>query len=68
MHVMRVLDLQFKKRLENIKPHRNILSTDAPRTFSGAMKQQPPQTLTIHSFLYGGTSIYNPVDRPQKVT
>lgn len=63
MHIMRVLDRQLERRLENLRPYRNVLSMDSPRELSGAFKQQAPQTLTMQNWLYGNTSKYNTVTR-----
>lgn len=59
MHIMRILDRDMLARLENLRPYRSVLSLSNPHEVSGVFKQQPPQTLTMQNYLYGGSTKYN---------
>lgn len=59
MHIMRILDRDMLARLENLRPYRSVLSLSNPHEVSGVFKQQPPQTLTMQNYLFGGSSVYN---------
>ena len=62
MAVMLVLDNEMVGIFETLEPHRNIPGNNSPFSISGATEQQPPQTLTMYNYLYGGTSEYNTID------
>ena len=57
-----LLDNELIGIFEPLVPSRNVRSTNAPHSISGATKQQAPQTLTMYNWLYGGHDIYNTVD------
>jgi hypothetical protein len=62
MAIYVLLDNKLIGIFEPLVPSRNVPSTNAPHSISGATKQQAPQTLTMYNWLYGGHDKYNTVD------
>lgn len=62
MAVYILLDKEIIGIFEPLIPSRNVPSTNAPYSISGATKMQAPQALTMFNWLYGGHDQYNTVD------
>jgi hypothetical protein len=59
MHIYLLLDNYLIGMFEALAPHRNVPGLNDPFSISGATKQQQPQALTMHNWLYGGHDQYN---------